>query len=127
MDGFYFASFTEEWGFVGAVILFPFGVVIWRILKIALHGATNFETLYGVGVAVYFMAHVIVHIGMNIGVLPVTGLPLPFLFVRRVAFGNGFAALGILMGMRRYGRAAHRDDAKNEFVGVLITRTPEPD
>ncbi len=115
---FIFASFTEEWGFVGAVILFfLFGVVIWRILKIALHGATNFETLYGVGVAVYFMAHVIVHIGMNIGVLPVTGLPLPFLSYGGSHLVTEFAALGILMGMRRYGRAAHRDDAKNEFVG----------
>ena len=91
--------------------------MIWRILKIALHGATNFETLYGVGVAVYFMAHVIVHIGMNIGVLPVTGLPLPFLSYGGSHLVTEFAALGILMGMRRYGRAAHRDDAKNEFVG----------
>lgn len=115
---FIFAAFTEEWGFVGAtLLLFLFGIVIWRVLKIALHGATNFETLFGVGVAVYLMAHIIVHIGMNIGILPVTGLPLPFLSYGGSHLVTEFAALGILMGMRRYGRAAHRDDIKNEFVG----------
>lgn len=116
---FIFAAFAEEWGLVGVLIFFfLFGVVIWRILKIAMLGETNFETLFGVGLAIFFMSHFIVNVGMNLGLLPVTGLTLPF-----VSYGGShllaeFAGLGILMGMRAYNRAYHRDDMRNEFLGV---------
>lgn len=116
---FIFAAFAEEWGFVGISLLFLlFGVVFWRILYNALRGASNFETLYGIGLAVFFLAHFVVHVGMNIGLMPVTGLPLPFMSYGGSHLLAEFTGLGILMGMRRYGRAVHRDDAKNEMVGV---------
>ncbi len=76
---FIFAAFAEEWGFVGVIILFAvFGVLIWRILDNARHGASNFEILYGLGIAVYFMSHFFINVGMNMGLLPVTGITLPF-------------------------------------------------
>ncbi len=115
---FIFAAFAEEWGLVGVLIFFfLFGVVIWRILKIAMLGETNFETLFGVGLAIFFMSHFIINVGMNLGLLPVTGLTLPF-----VSYGGShllaeFSGLGILMGMRAYNRAYHRDDMRNEFLG----------
>ena len=115
---FIFAAFAEEWGLVGVLILFLlFGVIIWRILASALVGATNFETLFGLGLAIMFLSHFIIHVGMNIGLLPVTGLPLPF-----VSYGGShlfaeFIGLGLLMGMRKYSLSFHRDDAKNEFIG----------
>lgn len=116
---FIFAAFVEEWGFVGAMLLFLLlGLIIWRVLHIALLGATNFEILYGVGLSIYFVSHFIVNIGMNIGIMPVTGITLPFMSYGGSHLLTEFIGLGILMGMNRYRRVAHRDDMKNEFLGI---------
>lgn len=116
---FIFAAFAEEWGFVGIVLLFIlFGIVIWRILKNAFYGVTNFEILFGVGLAIFFMSHLVVHIGMNIGLLPVTGTTIPFMSYGGSHLLTEFAGLGILMGMRRYSRPIHKEDIQKEFVGV---------
>ncbi|HEY4517722.1 MAG TPA: rod shape-determining protein RodA [Candidatus Paceibacterota bacterium] len=116
---FIFAAFAEEWGFVGVLLLFAsFGVLMWRILANAMRGATNFEMLYGVGLAVLLMSHFAIHIGMNIGLLPVTGITMPFLSYGGSHLLTEYAGLGILMGMRRYRRPIHREALKNEFVGV---------
>jgi rod shape determining protein RodA len=116
---FIFAAFAEEWGYIGVLILFVlFGIVIWRILLNALHGATNFEMLFGIGVAILFMSHFVLHVGINLGILPVTGTTIPFLSYGGSHLITEFAALGILMGMRRYSRGVHREDIKNEFLGI---------
>lgn len=116
---FIFASFAEEWGFLGVIIVFLlYGIVVWRILANAIYGATNFEILFGVGLATLFISHFIVHIGMNIGFLPITGTTVPFLSYGGSHLFTEFAGLGILMGMRSYSRATHKDDFKKEFLGV---------
>ena len=116
---FIFAAFAEEWGFVGcALILLLYCLVIWRILSSASLGASNFEILYGMGIAIFFMGHILVNVGMNIGIMPVTGIPLPFMSYGGSHLLTEFASLGILMSMRKYGRSAHRDDMKNEFLGA---------
>lgn len=116
---FIFAAFAEEWGYVGVMLLFVlYGIVIWRVLANAMRGATNFEILFGCGVAILFMSHFLVHIGMNIGLLPVTGVTVPFMSYGGSHLLTEFGALGILMGMRRYSRPAHKDSARNEIVGV---------
>lgn len=116
---FIFAAFAEEWGFVGSVtILILYALVIWRVLLAASYGATNFEILFGMGVAIFFMSHILINIGMNLGLLPVTGIPLPFMSYGGSHLLIEFAALGILMSMRRFGRSVHRDDTKNEFLGA---------
>ena len=116
---FIFAAFSEEWGFIGVVIfLLLFGIIIWRVLRIALHSASNFEMLFGMGFSIFLMSHFIIHVGMNAGLLPVTGLPLSFLSYGGSHLLTEFTGLGILMGMRRYGRDTHRDAMKNEFVGA---------
>jgi rod shape determining protein RodA len=116
---FIFAAFAEEWGFVGsALLLLLFALVIFRILYIASLGATNFETLFGLGVAIFFLGHILINIGMNLGLMPVTGIPLPFMSYGGSHLLTEFMALGILMSMRRYGRIAHRDDMHNEFLGA---------
>ncbi len=116
---FIFAAFAEEWGFVGVLLLFLlFGLVVWRILRTALVGASNFEMLYGMGVAIFFMSHFIINVGMNMGLMPVTGITLPFMSYGGSHLLTEFSALGILMGMRRYSRTVHRDVLKNEFVGM---------
>lgn len=116
---FIFAAFAEEWGFIGVVLLFLLlGLIIWRILHIALLGATNFEILFGLGLAIYFMSHFIINIGMNIGIMPVTGITLPFMSYGGSHLVTEFIGLSILMGMNRYRRVAHRDDMRNEFLGI---------
>ncbi len=116
---FIFAAFAEEWGFVGcALVLLLYCLVIWRILRSASLGASNFEILFGMGIAIYFMSHILVNVGMNIGIMPVTGIPLPFMSYGGSHLLTEFAGLGILMSMRKYGRSAHRDDMNNEFLGA---------
>lgn len=115
---FIFAAFAEEWGFVGTVFIFIFyAIIIWRIFRIAALGRSNFESLYGIGVAIFLTAHFFVNVGMNIGIMPITGTTLPFLSYGGTHMLTVYAALGILMGMRRYSRHTHPDDAETEFLG----------
>jgi rod shape determining protein RodA len=115
---FIFAAYAEEWGFLGVVILFLlYGVVVWRVILATLRGATNFEMLFGAGMAVFLIVHFIINVGMNMQVLPVTGQTLPFLSYGGTHLLTEFTGLGILMGMRKYRRVAHKDSTKNEFVG----------
>ncbi|HTK33406.1 MAG TPA: rod shape-determining protein RodA [Candidatus Paceibacterota bacterium] len=115
---FIFAAFSEEWGFVGVIIFFTlYGILIWRIIVNASRGATNFEILFGAGVAVFFIVHLIINVGMNIHLLPVTGTPLPLMSYGGTHVMTEFIALGTLMAMRRYSRPAHKDSVKNEFLG----------
>jgi len=116
---FIFAAFSEEWGLFGVIILFILlGLILWRILHLSLLGASNFEILFGVGLSIYFMAHFIINIGMNIGIMPVTGITLPFISYGGSHLLTEFIGLGILMGMSRNRRVAHRDDMQNEFLGI---------
>jgi rod shape determining protein RodA len=116
---FIFAAFAEEWGFVGSTILFMlYGIIVWRVIINAMRGAGNFEILYAMGIVILLITHFIINIGMNIGLMPVTGVVLPFMSYGGSHVLTEFAALGILMGMRRYGRVAHKDIAKNEIIGV---------
>jgi rod shape determining protein RodA len=102
---FVFAAFAEEWGFVGVLILlFLYGILFWRIANLALAGETQFERLFGAGVFVYLLTHVVLHVGINLGLLPVTGTTLPF-----ASYGGShllieFLSLGILSGMQQYRR-----------------------
>lgn len=117
---FIFAAFAEEWGFIGVLILFfIFSVVLWRILKNASLGETNFEILFGLGLAIVFISHFIIHVGMNIGLLPVTGLTLPFVSYGGSHLLASFIGLGILMGMRKHALSFHKDDMDKEFLGGL--------
>ncbi len=116
---FVFAAFAEEWGLVGSLlILLLYALVIWRILYNTTLGSSNFEILFGMGIAIFFMSQIFINVGMNIGIMPITGIPLPFMSYGGSHLLTEFAGLGILMSMRRYSRIAHRDQMKNEFLGI---------
>jgi len=116
---FVFAAFAEEWGYFGVLLLFLlFMIIILQILRNAFHGDTNFEILFGLGLTIFFLSHFTINVGMNIGLLPVTGIPLPFMSYGGSHLLTEYAGLGILMGMRRYSRPIHKDSIKNEFIGV---------
>ncbi len=88
------------------------------MLKISFRGGSNFEILFGAGLTILFLVHATINIGMNIGLLPVTGNTLPFMSYGGSHLLTEFLGLGILMGMKRYARPVHRDVAGNEMVGV---------
>lgn len=117
---FIFAAYAEEWGFIGVVILFGlFGILIIRILMLASHGSDNFAMLFGAGIAVYFTAQFIVHVGMNMGLLPITGTTLPFMSYGGSHLVTEYLALGILMGMRRHAKPSIQARDETEIVGTI--------
>lgn len=116
---FIFAAFSEEWGFIGAMLLLIlYGLLLARILALSLHGASNFETLFGAGIMILFISHLLINVGMNMGIVPVTGITLPFMSYGGSHLIMEFAALGILSSMRRSTRPIHPEDLTKEFEGL---------
>lgn len=116
---FVFAAFAEEWGMIGSLfLLMLFVALILKIIRMSFLGATNFEIFFGLGVAIYFMCHIFINIGMNLGLMPITGITLPFMSYGGSHLIAEFSALGILLGMSRYSRPIYKDVSKNEVVGL---------
>lgn len=116
---FIFAAFAEEWGFVGAMLLLLlFGLLLSRILTVALHGESNFEALFAAGVMILFISQILINMGMNMGILPVTGITLPFISYGGSHLIMEYGALGILSSMRRNTRRSHPEDLTKEFEGL---------
>lgn len=116
---FIFSAYAEEWGLVGvAILFFLFGIFIWRIIANAYYGVTNFEILFGLGLAVLFFSHFFINVGMSLGITPITGITFPLMSYGGTNLLASYSALGILMGMRKYRRDAHKDTIKNEFLGL---------
>ncbi len=100
---FIFAAFAEEWGLVGVLVLFVlFGIVIWRLLYHATMAVNNFEKLFATGVVILLFAHFFIHVGINIGVLPVTGTTVPFLSYGGSHLLTEFVAIAMVLGMSRH-------------------------
>lgn len=100
---FIFAAFAEEWGFVGTLsLLILCLILLMRITTSAELAATNFETFFGLGVVIWFAVQITVHAGMNMGVLPVTGITFPFMSYGGSHLVTEWLALGMLSSMRRY-------------------------
>lgn len=103
---FIFAAFTEEWGFVGAVMLLAFCFILMvRITNNAQLAVTNFETFFGLGVIVWFSVNIAVNAGMNMGVLPVTGITFPFMSYGGSHLVTEWLALGMLSSMKRHSQS----------------------
>jgi rod shape determining protein RodA len=83
---FIFSVVGEELGFIGGIaVVLAFGVVLWRLIRIAERCADPFAGLLVFGIFSAWATHVIVNIGMTLGVMPITGIPLPFL-----SYGGSF-------------------------------------
>lgn len=77
---FIFAVLSEKLGFLGGLVcIVLYSVIVVRAIWIARNSSDRFGTFLAVGIATMFAFHVTVNIGMNIGILPVTGIPLPFI------------------------------------------------
>jgi rod shape determining protein RodA len=99
---FIFTVAGEELGFVGTiVIVFLLGVVILRALRIATRADDLFGLLVASGVAMWFAFQSFVNIGMTIGIMPITGLPLPFVSYGGSAIFADMIAIGLLQSVHR--------------------------
>ncbi len=93
---FIFTAVGEQLGFIGsALVLALFGIIVWRILVAAVNAKDRFGRLVAVGVASLIAFHVFVNIGMTVRLMPVTGLPLPFMSAGGTVFIAMSAALGL--------------------------------
>ena len=115
---FIFAAFAEEWGLVGvALLLSLYGLLFARLIQISRSAATNFDAFFTLGVLILFAAHVAIHAGISLGLLPVTGTTIPFMSSGGSHLVLEFGALGIITSLARHGRAASRDKSANEYLG----------
>jgi rod shape determining protein RodA len=94
---FIFAVLGEKLGLVGGTLLILlFGVLIWRGIKIAYEAQDRFGMFIAVGIVGMLLFHVVINIGMNMGIAPVTGIPLPFVSYGGTALIMKMTALGLL-------------------------------
>ncbi|WP_067477332.1 rod shape-determining protein RodA [Actinomadura hibisca] len=97
---FIFTVAGEELGFVGgAVIVLLLGLVLWRGLRIATQAADLFGTLVASGVVCWLAFQTFENVGMTLGIMPITGLPLPFVSYGGSATFANFIALGLLQAV----------------------------
>lgn len=105
---FIFTAVAEQLGFVGGILVIAaFAVIVWRLLVIAVNARDRFGALIATGLAAMMVFHVFVNVGMTIGIMPVTGIPLPFLS----AGGSFYLAMTLSLGIAN---------------SVWLLRTPVP-
>lgn len=101
---FVFSVVAEEFGFLGSVVVLAlYGFIIWRGLRIAAIAKDTFGTLLATGATSIFFFHLIINVGMTVGIMPVTGLPLPFITAGGSTTLTSLIAVGIILnvGLRR--------------------------
>ena len=102
---FIFTVIGEEFGFIGGLVLLGlFALLIWRGLRIAMMAKDLFGTLIAAGAVGLLILQVFVNIGMTIGIMPVTGIPLPFISYGGTSLLTHFVLIGLLLNvhMRRF-------------------------
>lgn len=114
-NDFVFSGYAEEWGLVGALFLVSlYALLLWRLLRTALRAADRFGAYLAVGAAAILGTHVFINIGMNLNLMPVTGVPLPLL-----SYGGSFIlSCFLLLGLVQ---SVHRHSAGGEGGGLPAT------
>ena len=108
---FIFAVLAEKLGLLGGgVVIALFGVVIWRGILIAYRARDRFGMLLAVGVVSAIFVQTVITIGMNLGVAPVTGLPLPFIAYGGTSLMMSLFAIGILQSIATHSQELHFRD-----------------
>jgi len=102
---FIFSVVGEELGFLGGILLLTlFALLLWRALRIAVSARDSFGAMVAVGIVVMFFFQIIVNVGMTMGIMPITGVPLPFMSYGGSSLIVNFFCIGLLLniGMRRF-------------------------
>ena len=104
---FIFAVVGERWGFVGAaLVLSLYALLIWRAVRILTMAKNLFGALIAGGIVAMLMFQVFVNVGMNVGIMPITGIPLPLLSYGGSSVLTTLIAVGLLQSIFAQGRAA---------------------
>ncbi|MCY4370264.1 MAG: rod shape-determining protein RodA [bacterium] len=122
---FIFTAVGEQFGFVGsAAVLIVYSVLVWRILVVAAGAPNRFGALIAVGVASLLSFHVFINIGMTIGVVPVTGLPLPFMSAGGSAMIAMAGGLGVVNSVWRSRNPVGDVQQRHEALLPTTVRNP---
>jgi len=98
---FIFSAIAEEMGLIGvSVLLFLFSILLWRIIKIAIDSQSNFSRLFASGFSILLISQIFIHIGMNLGISPIIGIPLPLISYGGSSLIAIFIGLGILQSIK---------------------------
>jgi rod shape determining protein RodA len=99
---FIFSILAEEWGFLGGLLVFGLFLVIFlRGISIVWGAREDYATLTGTGILAMLFFHTLVNVGMAMGIMPVTGIPLMFVSLGGSALWTGLIGIGILMNISR--------------------------
>ncbi|KPJ71451.1 hypothetical protein AMJ50_02085 [Parcubacteria bacterium DG_74_3] len=99
-----FAILAEETGFLGgATLIFLFLIFLWRSFKVALSNKDAFSQLLGAGISSWIILQAFINIGSMIGIIPLTGIPLPFVSYGGSALTNELIGLGLLLNISKQG------------------------
>ena len=102
---FIFSIIAEELGFIGgALVLVLFALLMWRGIRTAITAPDTFGSLLAVGIAGMIAVQVIINIGVVIGMMPVTGITLPFISAGGSSLTLTLTAVGVLLNISRYAR-----------------------
>lgn len=97
---FIFSGWAEMTGFVGSILMvLAYTILIWRIFSISGVSKDTFGEVFCIGAATMIFFQSFVNIGMNIGVMPVTGIPLPFVSYGGTSIATTAAILGVVQGI----------------------------
>jgi cell division protein FtsW len=99
---FIFSVFTEEWGFIGALaLLVAFGVLVWRGLTIAKYARDRFGALMAIGLTSMMLIKTFINLAAVTWIIPITGIPLPFISYGGTSLVVNLIAMGILLSISR--------------------------
>ena len=115
---FIFCTVGEEWGFIGSIVVIGLflGLIV-RIVFVAERQRSAFGRIYGYGVASVLFFHIVVNIGMTIGIIPVIGIPLPFFSYGGSSLLALFALLGLILRIESEQRAPAGRDSPGWRLG----------
>lgn len=120
---FVFAIFAEEFGLLGSLLLLAvFGTLLIRLLRAAAFAPDRFGELLAGGVFVMILVQVVENVGMNIGLLPIAGIPLPLISYGGSATITAMAALGFVQSVALRRRSAAYRDGSNLTLGTITRR-----
>ena len=98
---FIFACFAEEWGFVGSVFLLGlYLLLLIRGLDTARKAKDEFGRFLALGITFMFATYFFINVGMTLGIMPVVGIPLPFMSYGGTALLSNFISVGVLINVR---------------------------
>lgn len=120
---FVFATFAEEFGLLGSLVLLTiFGTLLIRVLRTAAGAPDRFGELLAGGVFVMLFVQVIENVGMNVGLLPIAGIPLPLISYGGSATITSLAGLGLVQSVSLRRRAVVLSDRESAALGTITRR-----